>query len=82
MKNEIIKVKYVKPIRKKLYLQFYLQVQVITDACIEIGFEMKTKESIVGTFENVSAIGVHYWYLLLSLEFEGYLKKFVSFPEM
>ena len=30
--------------------------------CFEICFEKKTKESVVGTFKNISTVGAHYWY--------------------
>ena len=62
MKNKIINVKDVKPIRQKLW-KFYLQV--ITDACVkiaipEICFEKKTKASVVGTCKNIYTVAVIY----------------------
>ena len=32
-------------------------------AVLEICFEKKTKESVVGTFKNVYTVGVHCWYI-------------------
>ena len=54
MKNEIMKVKNVKPIQENIW-KFYLQV--ITDACVKIAvvelcFEKKTKESVIETFKK------------------------------
>ena len=61
MKNEIIKVKHVKPIQQKLQ-KFYLQV--ITDACVkivvlEISSGKKSRGSAVGTFKNICTVAVH-----------------------
>ena len=63
MKNEITKVKHVKPIWEKLQ-KFYLQL--ITDACVkiavlEICFEKKATDSVVGSFKNTCAVAV-LWY--------------------
>ena len=57
MENEIMRVEYVKSIQENIW-KFYLQV--ITDACVEIVvvelcFEIKTKESLVGTFKKCFA---------------------------
>ena len=54
MKNDILKVKYVKLIQENIY-KFYSQV--ITDACVtiavvELCFKKKTKESVVETFKK------------------------------
>ena len=43
-------------------------MQVITDVCVkiavlEICFEKKTKESVVGTFKNTCTVTVHSWYI-------------------
>ena len=61
MKNEIIKVKHVKPIQEKLW-KFYLQV--ITNACVKTAvFEIcsgkKTRESVAGTFKKICTVAVH-----------------------
>ena len=47
-------------------LKIYLQV--ITDLCVKIVnsetcFEKKSKSSVVGTFKNIFAVGVHCWYI-------------------
>ena len=61
MKNEIIKVEHVKPIREKLW-KFYLQIN--TDVCVKtIFFEKKTKESLVEIFEIICTVAVHCWYI-------------------
>ena len=57
MKNEIVKVKYVKLIQENIQ-KFYLQV--ITNACVKIAvvelcFEKKTKESVVENFKKCFA---------------------------
>ena len=43
-------------------------MQVITDtyvkiAVLEIYSEKKTRESVVGTFKNISTVAVHCWYI-------------------
>ena len=43
-------------------------MHVITDACVKIAVleiysEKKTRESVVGTFKNISAVEVHCWYI-------------------
>ena len=54
MKNEIMKVTYVKLVQENIW-KFYSQV--VTDACVKIAvvelyFEKKTKESVVETFKK------------------------------
>ena len=65
LKYEIIKVKHVTPIQWKIE-KFCLQV--IADACVKIAVleiysEKKTRESVVGTFKNISTVAVHCWYI-------------------
>ena len=43
-------------------------MHVITDACVKIAVleiysEKKTRESVVGTFKNISEVAVHCWYI-------------------
>ena len=57
MKNEITKVKNVKPIQENLSK---FDLQVITDACVKVTVlgiysEKKTRESVVGTFKKCFA---------------------------
>ena len=54
-----MKVKYVKLIREKFYLQ------VITDACVKIAavelcFEKKSKESVVETFKKCFVLPINF----------------------
>ena len=65
MKNEIVKAKHVKPIREKL-LKLYLQI--INDAFVKIAIletcsDENTRESVVGTFQNIFTVAVHCWYI-------------------
>ena len=54
MENEIVKAKHVEPI--------------ITDVCVKIAVleicsKKNTRESLVGTFENICTVAVHWWYM-------------------
>ena len=54
MKNEIVKAKHVEPI--------------ITDVCVKIAVleicsKKNTRESVVGIFENICTVAVHWWYI-------------------
>ena len=54
MKNEIVKAKHVEPI--------------ITDVCVKIAVleicsKKNTRESVVGTFENICTVAVRWWYI-------------------
>ena len=69
MKNEIIKVKHVKPFQEELSKS---SLRVIADvyvwiAVTEMCFEKKTKEPVVGTFRDICTEALHCWYKKKSL---------------
>ena len=78
MKNEILKVKHVTQIhRYNKNTKFYSQVTTdahVKIAILEICFETKTKQFVVGTFKNICTLEVHCWYTKDA--FAGFVNKF------